>query len=423
MNLFRITFVLLLCGAGNTAFAQLTIVECQRKARENYPLITRYMLIDKLKAYSLDNAGKGYLPQVSVSAKAAYQSEVTEIPLQLPGIELPHISKDQYAATIDVNQTIWDGGLIHAKKELIKTGATIEQSQLEVDLYAIKERVNQIFFGILSLDAKLAQTELLLAELQRNYERVDGYRQNGLANLADLDVVRVEQLNVRQTQIRLASSRKAFLEMLSLLTGKSISERDILQHPEDEEEGGMDTFNRPELQLFNAQLSGLDAQKLAIKAGAMPRVGLFITGGYGRPGLNMLKDEFSGYYVGGIRISWNFSSLYTKKNDIRSIEINRENINALRETFLFNTRLQVSRENSEITKNRELLRTDDEIIALRNRLKQATEAKVANGTATVTDLMRDITAEDLARQDKIQHELEWLLAVYNRKFITNEYEQ
>lgn len=414
-------FIILLIVLPVFGFSQnlLTIEQCQQMAKENYPLIKRYALIDKSKEYNLSNAGKGYLPQFSLTAKASYQSEVTKIPVDIPGMDIPGMSKDQYSATLDVTQTIWDGGVISSKKDVTKSASLVEQKQLDVDMYSINDRVNQMFFGILLIDAKIKQNDLLQDELQRNHNLISSYIENGVANQADLDAVKVEQLKAVQTKTQLLSNKKSYMEMLSTLIGEPLTEKTILQKPKGEDLIVPRQINRPEMELFDAQLNNLETQRKSIKAGYMPKLGLYLTGGYGKPGLNMLENEFSAYYIGGVRLSWNFGSLYTKKNDHKLIDVNQDNIMTQRETFLFNTNIETSQEQNEINKNRDLLKYDDEIITLRNNVKKAAEVKVANGILTVTDLMQEITAEDMARQDKIQHEIELLLSIYNLKFTTN----
>lgn len=410
-----ILIVLLRCCF--SADAQITIESCQTKAKANYPLIKRYALIDKTKDYNLSNAGKGYLPQLSLSAKASYQSDVTKVPISVPGVT--GLSKDQYSVTLDVNQTIWDGGIIKAEKELTKSTAVVDQKQLEVTLYTINDRVNQIFFGILLLDAKLTQNQLLQDELKRNLDQMTSYIQYGIANQSDLDAIKVEQLKSEQNRAQLQSTRKAYFEMLSTLIGEKLDENVALVKPNIDNILIPIQINRPELSFYDAQYNNLEVQKKKIKTSYMPHLGLFATGGYGRPSLNMLDNKFDTYYIGGLRLSWNFGSLYTQKNSRRLIETNQTAIELERETFLFNTNLQMTQDNSEIKKNRDLLKYDDDIIRLRNNVKKASEAKVANGTMSATDLMRDITSEDLAHQDKIQHEIELLLSIYNLKYTVN----
>lgn len=402
-------------------FAQstLTIEQCQQMAKENYPLIKRYGLIERSKEYNLSNAGKGYLPQFSLSAKASYQSEVTKIPIDIQGIDIKGLSKDQYSATIDITQTIWDGGVISSKKDITKASSYAEQKQLDVDMYKIVYQVNQMYFGILLLDARLKQNTLLQEELQRNFDLISSYITNGIANQSDLDAIKVEQLKTVQNKAQIVSNKKAYLDMLGILIGQKLNENIILPKPNADNLTISSRVKRPELELFDAQLVNLETQKKAIKAGYMPKLGLFLTGGYGKPALNMLNNDFSAYYIGGIRLSWNFGSLYTQKNDRKLIETNQDNIATSRETFLFNTSLETSQEQNEINKNKDLLKYDDDIVILRNNVKRATEAKVANGTSTVIDLMRDVNAEDLAKQDRIQHEIELLQAIYNLKYTTN----
>ncbi len=292
------------------AFAQstLTIEQCQQMAKENYPLIKRYGLIERSKEYNLSNAGKGYLPQFSLSAKASYQSEVTKIPIDIQGIDIKELSKDQYSATIDVTQTIWDGGVISSKKDITKASSYAEQKQLDVDMYKIVYQVNQMYFGILLLDARLKQNTLLQEELQRNFDLISSYITNGIANQSDLDAIKVEQLKTVQNKAQIVSNKKAYLDMLGILIGQKLNENIILPKPNADNLTISSQVKRPELELFDAQLVNLETQKKAIKAGYMPKLGLFLTGGYGKPALNMLNNDFSAYYIGGIRLSWNFGS-------------------------------------------------------------------------------------------------------------------
>jgi outer membrane protein TolC len=405
------------------AFSQLTIEECYTKAQANYPQIKQYDLIEKAKGYDLSNAGKGYLPQVTFSAKASYQSDVTQIPIDLSqlgiqGMSIPSLSKDQYGATVDLNQFIWDGGAIKSKKEDIRTSSEINKKSIEVELYSINERVNQVFFGVLLFDAQIEQNRLYQEELQRNHDQVSSWVQNGVANQADLDAVKVEQLKSKQNESQLLYSRKAYLDILSALIGEELNSGAMLVKPA--VLSSISTvIQRPELDLYNAQIRNLEAQNKVINAGLMPRLGLFATGGYGRPGLDMLENDFSAYYIAGVNLSWNFSNLYSNKNSKRKIRNSITSVQTQQETFLFNTNLDISRKQSEIDKYRDQLKYDDDIIALRNSIKQSSEAKMANGTLSGIDLMRDINSEQRARQDKILHEIEMLQAIYNLKYVTN----
>ncbi len=404
-------------------FAQLSIEACYEKARANYPLIKQYGLIEKTKEYNLSNAAKGYLPQVTFSAQATYQSDVTEIPINLDaigltGVEIPSVSQDQYKMELALNQTLWDGGAIRSERKTLRTQAEVDQRDMDVSMYAINERVNQLYFGVLLAEAQLEQNKVLQAELRRSCEQVSSYIKNGIAQQSDLDAIRVDLLKAKQTEAQFEHTKRAYREMLSRLIGEEIGEETRLVKPEAVRPLTKEN-NRPELGLYQAQIQNLEAQDSRITAGIMPKLGLFVTGGYGKPGLDMFEDKFKAYYLAGVKLSWNLGSLYTRKNDRRKIQTGIRSIETQRETFLFNTSLDVAQRNATIDKYIDQLKYDDEIIALRGSVKRASEAKMANGTLSGTDLTRDIHAEQSAIQDKILHEMELLQAIYNLKYVTN----
>ncbi len=403
--------------------AQITIEECYRKAQENYPLIKQYDLIEKTKEYNLANASRGYLPQVMLSAKATYQSDVTKMPFDLAqlgmqGIKIPTLSKDQYGVTLEINQTIWDGGEISSQRAIARTGSAVEEKKVEVNIYSINDRVNRIYFGILLTDARIEQNRLLKKELQRNYDRVYSCMLGGIANASDLDAVRVDQLKAEQNEAALLCTKQAYVEMLSQLIGEEIDATAEFVKPSIMRPS-TDAINRPELELYDMQVKNFEAENRRVSSALYPRFGLFITGGYGRPGLDMLKNEFSPYYLAGVRMSWNIGSFYTEKNRRRVIRNNIQSVEAQRETFLFNTRLDIAMKDKSIEKYVEQLKYDDEIIRLKTSIREASEKKMENGTLSGTDLMRDVNAEQMAIQDKILHEMELLSAIYDLKFATN----
>jgi outer membrane protein TolC len=409
------TCMIAFCCLSVELHAQLTVEDCQTKARANHPLIRRHDLLEKSKEYSLSNVSKGYLPQFQLNARATYQSDVTAIPLSLPGINIPTIAKDQYQACLEASQTLWDGGIVRSREKMTEAASEAEKQQLRVDLYALEARVNQLFFGILLLDAHLAQNQILLDDLERHYSTVAGCLEYGLANRADLDAVKVEQLNARQVRVQLQSARQAYIDMLSYMTGESLDDNTAFVKPDAGRLLYSNTVHRPELQWFDAQDHLIESQRDLLKTTYLPKLNLFVQGGIGRPGLNMLSRDFKAYYIGGIRLVWNFSSLYTRKNDLRKMEIDRYSLDIQRETFLFNLNLEITRENRDIQRLRKQMEYDDEIIALRQNIRRSAEAKLANGTLTTSDLLQEVNRENLARQTKSSHEIELLMAIYSLK--------
>ena len=419
MDMKRTVFFFTLSLAAMLAHAQLTLEECQRRAQDNNPLVRQYGLIEKARGYDLSNAGKGYLPQFSLSGKATYQSDITRLPVEIPNLDIKTAPKDQYQVMLEVQQTLWDGGDIRSRKRLTRAASEVELEKQRVDMYALTDRVNQLFFGILLLDEKLKQNSLLQEDLGRTHKQVADYIANGIATLSDLDAVSVEQLNTRQHRVELETTRRAYLSMLAAFTGKDLSSETVLLKPAAEENIDRQMNNRPELRWYDAQGEQLHQQEAALNTRLMPRFGLFVQGVYGNPGLNMLKDELNAYYMAGVRMSWNFGSLYTLKNDRRRIDNTRQQIETGRDVFLFNIRLQATQQDAGIVSMRRQMADDDEIIRLRGNIRRAAEAKVQNGTMTVTDMMRELTNESMARQTKALHEVQLLMNIWQLKYTLN----
>ncbi|MCC8187502.1 MAG: TolC family protein [Bacteroides sp.] len=414
----KIVLFIFLFLTGSSMYGQLTIEECYTKAEANYPQVRQYGLIGQTEEYNLRNASKGYLPQFSLSGKATYQTQVTSVPITLPDVEIPTMSKDQYQIVAEASQVIWDGGNIKASRENIKAQADIEKAQYEVDMYALRERVNNLFFSILLLDEQLDLNTVYLNDLEVNYERVKSSEENGVANGSDLDAVRVEQLSARQNRIQLETNRSAYLLMLATFIGEDLSPDTRLIKPTpflpDQQYN-----HRPELALFDARSQQAAVQRMNIQASYMPQLGVFIQGGYGKPGLNMFENKFDTYAIGGVNLSWKFGSLYTRRNDLRKIDVNLRNIEIQRETFLFNNSLRVTQYNAEFEKYVRMMAYDDEMIGMRRSIVRASEAKLENGIITVPDLIRDLNAEQTARLNKALHEIEMLQSIYEIKNLTN----
>ena len=425
MKQLILNFLLLICLPIGAFGQSITLDECQTKAKANYPLVKQYDLIEQTAQYNISNANKGYLPQLTLSAKATYQSDVTQIPAVLSqtlstiakkDISFQSLSKNQYQAVVEANQILWDGGVISAQKKTTNAGTEVEKKKLEVDLYALNDRINQLYFGILLLNEQIKQNNILQSELETNMNRIAAYKQNGVANQADLDALKVEQLNANQHETELKSTRKSYFIMLSAFTKLKIDENTEFSKPEINLSLLNDTTNRrPEISLFEAQNKIYESQKLLLNAGNLPKLNAFVQGGVGDPGLNMFKPGLSPFYIGGLRLSWNFSGLYSQKNNIRKLDISKKTTDIQKETFLFNNDLANKQQRTEIEKLQSTLSSDNEIIRLRENIKKSASVKVDNGTLTVTDLIREINAEDQAKQLKSLHEIQLIMSVYQLK--------
>lgn len=412
---FLVAFLWVAGVPANAQPVRLTIREAYRLAREHYPSSRRRDLIALTKQYTLENAARGYLPQLSFGGQATEQSAVTNIPIKVPGFSFPDYSRDQYKVYGEIDQVIYDGGLILDQQDAARVAALIDEKSLDVELHAVYDRVNQLYFGVLLLDEALAQNELLQRDIRNGLEKTKAMVDNGTAYPASLDEPQAQLLQAGQSRTGLDVTRKAYLDMLSLLTGATLDPRVPLAPPPDL--SPEETITRPELLLFEYQKRNYDLQEKIAVSQLRPHFGLFVQGGYARPGLNMLSNDFAWYYIGGIRLTWNLGGLYTLKRTRLLAETGRRSLDVQKETFILNTRLQQQQSRAAVTEYATLMRDDDKIIRLRTAVKDAAFAQLSNGVLSSHDYLTQVIAEDQARQAYILHRVQWLQSEYDYQVI------
>ncbi len=404
-----------------------TLEECWLAAERNYPLIRQYGLIEKTTELTVANIQKGWLPQVSAQAQATYQSDVTAWPDEMKmmmtgmGISMKGLKKDQYRVGIDVQQTIYDGGTISSQKAVAREQGKVQEAQTEVSLYAVRRRVNEMYFSLLMLEEQMLLNRDLQELLAGNERKLHSMVKGGTAAESDWQNVKAERLKVVQQAASLESQKRMLTRMLSAFCG--IEVRGV-QKPAGLEAAGQSAGQRPEMKLFDAQLRLFDAQEKGLNSALMPRLGVFAQGYYGYPGLNMFEDmmrhRWSLNGVIGARLSWNIGAIYTRKNDKAKLQLQREMTESNREVFLFNNRMEQIQQQEEIARYKKMIADDEEIIALRAAVRKAAESKLAHGIIDVNDLVREINQENAARTGKSMHEIEMLKEIYDNKFTTNE---
>ncbi len=425
----RMLMIVVIVLAAASAKAQLTLDECQRLAAENYPLLRQYDLVRQTTDFTLSNISRGYLPQLTLSGQATYQSDVMSLPNALTGM-MTHggnkpkgLDKDQYRIALDVSQTIWDGGNTAAQKQVARAQGKVQEAQTDVSMYEVRNRVNDLFFGILLIEDKLRINADLTALLKSNSEKTANLCKNGVAMQSDADMVLAEYLKTKQQHTELEAMKRSYVRMLALFLNKQPDEINNLQKPSATLPTSMDN-KRPELSVFDAQLRQNEAQLQMLNSGLLPRLNLFAQGYYGYPGYNMFDDMFSHDFswngMVGVRLTWNISRLYTHKTDRRKLDMTRGSIETARETFLFNNRLLTTQELTNIDRYRRLIDEDEEIITLRTSVRKAAEAKLEHGIIDSADLLQHITEENQARNQQSTHEIEFLKHIYELKHTLNQ---
>ena len=409
--------------------AAISLEECYTLARNNYPLVRQYELTEAMSRYSFENAAMGYVPQISLGGQATLQSDVTEFPeafnnlLALAGVDMKGLSHDQYKVQLDISQTIWDGGYSKAQREAVKAQAEVSRLTLDKDIDALKTRINQMYFGILVMEENIRTSLYMDTLMTANLKIVESAVRNGTALASDKDNIRVELLTLRQQRRQLESAVRTYKDMLAIMIGRRIEDSEVFEKPEVMlVDTGLN--KRTELLLFDARIRELELQKKMLDVAVMPKFAFFAQGWYGKPGLNIFDDmvynKMSWNGIAGITFKWNISGFYTRKNDLRSIDLSQRSVELQRDAFKWNTDLQQTQIQNEIDRMYEMKASDDEIVRLRESVRKVSESKYRNGIITVNDLLRDMMNENNAKVERSRHELELLKNIYDLKVMLNQ---
>ncbi|TYB76305.1 TolC family protein [Bizionia myxarmorum] len=384
----------------------LTLENCYQLLTVNYPLVKQHALLESQNALELDIINTGKLPQISLDAQASYLSDVTEIPLPNTGVEPPN--NDQYRVTLFVNQLIYNGGAIQANSQVKLAQLKTQQKQLEVSLYQLKQRINQLYFSILLHNESLDLLNSKKNQLESKLKEVKSGIEYGIILPASDKIIEAEILKIKQQNSDIVNSKKVFIETLSSYIGKTLSDETSFEKPQITSNLSP-TLQRPELELFQLKKDEIESQKLLIQKNTMPKLIGFASGGYGNPGLNMLDNSFQPFYTVGAKLNWTVFDWNANKKKRESLLINKDMVDNEAEIFQLNTNIELNKYESEIAKITETLAIDSEIIALRKDVLQVTESQLRNGVITTSTYITELTnfyeAENLFSTHNIQLEL------------------
>ena len=419
--------VLAICSLGLTQ-AQ-TLEECQQAAERNYPLIRQYGLIEKSAALTVSNIQKGWLPQITASAQATLQSDVTAFPDQLQtlyqqmGIDMKGLRKDQYRVGIDVQQTVFDGGAISSQKAIAREQANVQAAQTEVTLYNVRKRVNEMYFALLLIDNQILLNNDLQQLLAQNEKKLASMTKSGTAAESDYNNVKAERLNTIQQHASLEAQRSTLVRMLSAFCGLEVTKPVMPAAQAATAMQQQSSVLRPELKAIDAQLRLTHAQEKAVNAALLPKLGVFAQGFYGYPGYNLFEDMMNRRWtlngMVGARLTWNIGAFYTHKNEKAKLRVQREMAESNRDVFLFNNHLEQIQQSENISRYKKLMDDDSEIITLRASVRKAAESKLQHGIIDVNDLVKEINQENAARVQQSVHKIEMLKEMYDLKYTTN----
>ncbi len=411
-----------------SASAQLSLEQCQSLAREHYPAIKQYEVIQATKEYSLSNAARAWIPQLSLSSQAVLYSDVAALPdplekmLEMQGLEVDGMRNDQYKVALDLRQNIWDGGVAKANAELIKADALEQKSRLDVEIYKITEKINDLFLGALLIDDRIGINKKKLELLNISFNEIKSYYRNGLAMQSDVDALEVEILVAQQSDIQLQSAKTSYIRLLELFIGESLGDRSLIR-PSQQTNPSLITILRPELAMYQAQRDKIGAQLGLIRSRVMPKFELFAHGYYGYPGMDYFKAMFdskwtvNGYV--GVGMKWNFSLFSMQKNEKLKLKSAARMVQIQEDVFRFQLDMEQVQENSDLLRLKKSIELDNKIFKLKTSVREAAEAQLNNGVIKTSELLQKISEENMAELALSIHEIELLQAIYKLKYTIN----
>lgn len=418
-----LTFIIIILAV--SAHAQ-TLEECQQAAEKNYPVIKRYDLIGRTTELTVSNLQKEWLPRITASAQATYQNAVAAWPesiksvYQRMGLDMKGLKKDQCKVGIDVQQTLYDGGVISSQKRIARQEGKLQEAQNDVNQYQLRQRVNEMYFSLLLLNEQIRLNDDVKALLLSSEKKLAAMVKGGTAATSDYENVMAERLGVEQQNSSLKAQQQMLQRLLSVFCGMEVNH---LQKPKPAEVSTT-TNNRPELSMFDSQIKLVEAKEKALNARLMPKLGLFAQGYYGYPGYNIFEDMMDRKWtlngIVGIKMSWDLSAFYTHKNDRERLNMERKMAENAREVFLFNSRLDEIQHTEDVDRYQKMVQADEEIITLRTNVRKAAESKLAHGIIDVNSLLREINNENAAKAQQAIHEIDMLKEMYNLKYTNNE---
>lgn len=408
--------------------AQVTLEECIALAEENYPIISKYDLLEQTKEVNLSNINKGWLPQINVYGQGTVQNDTPSLPESLTniinqtGTNIAGLNEWQYRIGADISQNIWDGGTSKVHRKIERAEDAERQAAIDVQLYAVRERVEDLYFGILLMDAQIEQVKNMQLLLQSNLDKLRIMQSNGTAMQSDVDMVEAEYLGTVQQLTQAESASQSYRNVLGLFMGKSIVGQKLVKPEAFIPQDLMPS--RPELKYFQKQLQTNEARNASITANMMPKIGLFAQLYYGYTGFdyfeNMMNRNPSFNILAGVKLSWNIGALYNKKNDRMKLKLSSDNINVERDIFLFNINLQSRSQLDHIDELKAVIKNNDRIVELRTNVRKAAESQLDNGVIDATALLTKLTDEKQARLTAAYHEIQLLQSIYELKYTLNK---
>ena len=404
---------------GLIAQESITLETCYQSAIQNYPLSRQKELLPLSNELKMKNLNKNYMPEMMVNGQAHYQSDVTKTPFQnasIPGIEpIPTVANDWYKISLDVNQVIYDGSTTGRQKQLEQINLEIDQQNIDIELYKLKERINHIFFSVLLYRENIHVIELHKSILTAKLSDIESGIRNGTILASNADILKAEIIQIEQSLAELNIGIQTSIDILNELTALQLNNTTEFEMPDISIDMSSYLNSRPEITLFSLQQDKLQASKKVIGTKLIPRLSAFGQAGYGRPGYDMLNPNFDDFYMIGARLNWNIWDWNRSGKEKDILDLQSQIINTQKETFDKNIRIDLQNKIAEIRKVEEMIDRDLQIIELREKISKASSSQLDNGVITSTAYLTEINAESKSKLDLESHKIQLVKAKLDYK--------
>lgn len=420
MRKFFISLIIAL-AIGNSYGEALSLDSCQIMAKRNHPLLRQTGLIDQIAVLRKQSIEISNLPQFDLSAKATWQSEVTQLALNIPGFTRPTpVSKDQYKVLLDVRQKIFDGGVANKREAMEEANRLVSRQQNETELYKIKETVNTLYFNALIVQENLKIVDLKRELIDAKIKNVHSSVENGVSLPNDLDQLKAELIVTDQQKTELLSTRSTTIALLEIVIGTPIGTETSFTPPTISETTNIPTIQRPEIALFNLEKSKLDKNAEILTAMRKPYVYAFGQAGYGRPGLNMLNNNFGEYYIVGAGMSWNIFDWHETHHEKAVIKLQQDLIDTNLDQFNRSIKMALSQEENSTQKLAALINTDKQLVTLKDQIAKRSAVALENGMITSADYLRDLNALLQTKANLETRKIQWIQSLVNYRTIQGD---
>lgn len=393
----------LLLAMATAAWPQksITLWQCYDSAASASPVAGERAIYTDMTRLHDRNLASAWLPGFDLGGSFNYQSEVVDLSemlgsVPLPPGSLPSIPHEQYRATADLSQVIWDGGVTRSAREVEKVVSELNMQQSEADLYRLREQVNNYFFSVLLVRRQVEVISILISELDARILEVTSGVENGVMPPVTLDVLRAEKIKAEQSAAELERRHDALTRALELITGMNELKDAELVLP-DLVISGNEEIDNPDLQLFDIRSRQLELSKNMLKSQRMPKVFGFAQAGYGNPpGNNFLSDKADLYYSFGAGLKWNIWDWNRNSNERKSLTLQQQLIDIRKSAAREALQRLVVLKLSDIESLRDAASRDEEIIRLRGSIAAAAASQLRNGTITASQYMTELNSEKQA---------------------------